>query len=166
MRPPVHSYVRQGERERRIGGGHSAHQLFLVLFCFFFLPPRDVILIASGKVAVGHRAHRHRRHPPGRADNERVQRGRQKAGALSHSSPVHSSHSTKQLPSQSSGAPGARPPNNLKERKWVFLEGVERGGGEFTPSRLYLTPPPSGGKKKEEKKPSSSPPSNGHSEYS
>lgn len=134
--------MRQGERERRISGSHSAHQLFLVLFLFFSPPRCHLDCKWESWLRCCHQPHRCR-HPPGHADNKRSKEA-DKGGSSVTSSPVHSSHSTKQLLSQSSRA---RPPNNLKKRKWVFLEELS-GGGEFTLSRLYLTPPPAKKNKK------------------
>lgn len=75
VRLPVHSYVRQGERERRICGGHSAHQLFIVLFFF----PQWCHLDCKWESWLRrcHQPHR-RRHPPGHTDNKRLQKGRQR----------------------------------------------------------------------------------------
>lgn len=96
----------------------------------------DVIVIASGKV--GRSAATKRTGAGTNLDTQTANKEADKGGSSVTSSPVHSSHSTKQLPSQSSWA---CPPNNLKERKWVFLEELSRGG-EFTPKLPYLTPPP------------------------
>lgn len=105
--------------------------------------PHDVILIASGKVGCGAATNRTGTDTHLDTQTTNAYKEADKGGSSVTSSPVHSSHSTKQLPSQSSWA---RPPNILKERKWVFWEKLS-GGGEFTPSRLYLTPPPAKKKK-------------------